>query len=224
MRRGYSLLEMLIVIAIIGIMISMLLPAVQRLRASDNNTVCKNNLRQIGLGIHMYYDANKLLPFARTCPAPWQGGQDLRCTACNPQNTYTGPNETWWCPYDNRTGATPTAAMPGSPQPGTISPFVENSVRVFRCPDGFDRTPGSPTQGQYFQISYAINPDIGGKTLSAVGGSILVFEHDDLPACKGAAFHFTTWPADLATKTDRDGPKRHMGNANSLLYDGSVPY
>jgi prepilin-type N-terminal cleavage/methylation domain-containing protein len=224
MRRGYSLIETLVVIGIIAIMIGMLMPAVQRVRASANNTVCKNSLRQIGLGIHMYHDAHKVLPFARQCPAPWKNGDDPRCLMCNPANTYTSPNETWWCPYDNRPGTTPTASLPGYVPSGSFTPFVENSIRIFRCPDGFDRTQGSPTRGEMFQISYAINPDVGGKRLSQIGGSMLVFEHDDLPSCRGAQEHFVSWPADSTARADRHSPKRHFGNSNTVWYDGSVPY
>jgi prepilin-type N-terminal cleavage/methylation domain-containing protein len=224
MRRGYSLLETVVVLAIIAVLIAMLFPAVQRVRTSANNTACKNNLRQIGLGLHMYHDAHKVLPFARTCPAPWKGGTDPRCLTCNPADTYSGPNETWWCPYDNRPGSTVAAGTPGSRPAGTLSPFVENSVRVFRCPDGIDRTPESPTRGQHFQVSYAINPDVGGKKLTEVGGSMLVFEHDDLPSCRGAADHFTTWPGDASTRAARHDPRRHFGQSNAVRYDGSVPY
>jgi hypothetical protein len=203
-------------------MAAMMMPAVQRVRASANNTACKNNLRQIVLGIHMYHDAHKVLPFARLCPAPWQGGRDSRCLACNPANTFTGPNETWWCPYDNRPGSTVTSRSPGAVPVGTISPFVENSVRLFRCPDGFDRTPGSPTRGEFFQVGYAINPDIGGRRLGDVRG-IVVFEHDDLPACRGGNEHFTSGPATVADRAGRHEAKRHFDRANSAWYDGSVP-
>lgn len=220
--RGASLLELLICLAIIGIMVGMLAPAVMKVRARANALACQNNLRQLALGIHQYYDAHKVLPHARTCPAPWQGGKDPQCLLCSPPNVYTGTGETWWCPYDNRPGSTVTAAT-GAPPQGTLSPFVENSLRVFRCPDAFDRTPNSPTRGSAFQVSYAINPDIGGKSLRDVGGRILVFEHDDLPACRGGADHFTAWPADPITRADRHAAKRHAGVAHSAYYDGSVP-
>ncbi len=222
MRRGASLLETLVVIAIIAILAAMLMPAVQRVRASANNTACKNNLRQIILGVHMYHDVNKILPFARLCPAPWQGGGDPRCLTCNPANAYTGPNEVWWGPYGNRPGSTVTSPSSGSVPTGSISPFVENSVRVFRCPDGFDRSPDSPTRGEFFQMSYAIDPDIGGRKLSEVRG-IVVFEHGDLPSCRGSGQHFTSWPASADERVRRHEAKRHFDRANIARYDGAVP-
>jgi prepilin-type N-terminal cleavage/methylation domain-containing protein len=65
-RRGFSLVEVMVVLAIILILIGLLLPAVQRVRESAAQTVCRNNLKQIALAVLQYEVANKRLPPAGT--------------------------------------------------------------------------------------------------------------------------------------------------------------
>ena len=137
--RGFTLIELLVVVAIISLLAALLLPALTRAKNAARLTQCRNNLRQIGLGLAMYVGDTATYPYEAvfiTSPPSFT----LWAGALEPYTSSAWTNALYRCPSNRGANVDPNSLVTKSGFPLSIGSYGYNAV-------GMSPPPGAPPLG-----------------------------------------------------------------------------
>lgn len=163
-QRAFTLIELLVVIAIIAVLIALLLPAVQQAREAARRTQCKNNLKQIGLGLHNYHDTYTRFPAAMYF-SNFPGGGLVGYQSQN-GGTQHGPN--WlvgMLPYIDQAPLYNQINFTQSIGAAVNANITSASMSAFVCPSD-----GQANSGNKFQDTTRMGPNLWARGNYAASG------------------------------------------------------
>jgi prepilin-type processing-associated H-X9-DG protein/prepilin-type N-terminal cleavage/methylation domain-containing protein len=162
-RRAITLLEVLLVIAIIGVLLGLLLPAVQKVRSAAQRVHCANNLKQIGLGLLQYHDAYERFP-----PSVVMGESDFAFLSWRARILpFIGQEALWQQVVADYAYMPPDAqGVPWYDDPPQVGFFAV--VPTFACPA--DSRTSQPTTFEGVPVLYTSYAGVNGVNFSTLDG------------------------------------------------------
>jgi len=159
-RAGFTLIELMVVIAIIAILVALLLPAVQQAREAARRTQCKNHLKQLALALHNYHDVHGQFP-PSAVTSPCMTSVNHNCWGRTDQSiVFNSPRIPWTfgvLPYLDQSPAYNKLNFVGLPMyaflSGTVlegnNRILEQGFSFYRCPtdSGPDRKNATQIMG-----------------------------------------------------------------------------
>lgn len=200
-RNGFTLVELLVVIVIIGVLAAILFPVLSVVKENGRQTACINNLKQLGQGIRLYTDQwDNHFPGVYTLPA----GED------------TDPSGNWAGVYNIHGKCNPSN--------GQIYPYLK-STGVYLCPSARGvRLPRINDEALPYPLSYAMNDMLGGYEARKNGNDarcvvrpsrVGLLVHEDRDTIDDGDFNWIGW---TGSEGGRNNPSQLHNGGTCVLY------
>lgn len=231
-QHGFTLVELLVVVAIIAVLLGILLPAVQSAREAARRVQCQNNLRQMALATQVYESANRCYPAPRSSP-DWRIGTAVQASYTNYSSVATTHKtgfysvHVWLLPFLEEAQVTKQLNLSVAQTKRMLNPKNTNydafaqAMGVFLCPSDGNR--GRLISENNYRCNVGGSTPYGGAVSSSQQNTSVGTSSDGFPVTGNGAF---ATGSRLVAKDFPDGiaktaffAERTMGSGRNMAVD-----